>query len=151
MGNNQKKASMPRGAQGPTPHQQQHPPLKPYLFQAVPLTNFREESSSLGLEGDLKKNYTPVFETTYLKLGLEPSQNLAWDVSPCVWDSNPAKTHGTWFQDLMKLRFLMSHHRKSSVRDKVIGKKCIYSDLERSTDKVWAMAESECSHQMWCG
>ena len=27
----------------------------------------------------------------------------------------------------------MSHHRKNSVRDRVIGKKWIYSDLERST------------------
>ena len=44
-----------------------------------------------------------------------------------------AKTHGTWFQDIMKLRFLMSHHRKNSVREKVIGKKWIYSDSERST------------------
>ena len=26
----------------------------------------------------------------------------------------------------MKLRFLMTHHRKNSVRDKVIGKKWIY-------------------------
>ena len=33
----------------------------------------------------------------------------------------------------MKLRFLMSHHRKYSVRDKVIGKEWIYSDSERST------------------
>ena len=66
-------------------------------------------------------------------LGLKPSQNLAWDSNPCGWDSNPAKTHSTWFQDLMKLRFLMSHHRKNSVRDKVIGKKWIYSDSERST------------------
>ena len=33
----------------------------------------------------------------------------------------------------MKLRFLMSHHRKNSVREKVIGKKWIYSDIERST------------------
>ena len=31
----------------------------------------------------------------------------------------------------MKLRFLMSHRRKNSVRDKVIGKKWIY--LERNT------------------
>ena len=31
----------------------------------------------------------------------------------------------------MKLRFLMSHHRKNSVRDKVIGKKWIY--LEKNT------------------
>ena len=33
----------------------------------------------------------------------------------------------------MKLRFLISHHRKDSVRDKVIGKKWIYPDSERST------------------
>ena len=33
----------------------------------------------------------------------------------------------------MKLRFLVSHHRKNSVRDKVIGKKWIYPDSERST------------------
>ena len=33
----------------------------------------------------------------------------------------------------MKLRFLMSHHRKNSVRDKVIGEKWFYSDAERST------------------
>ena len=52
-----------------------------------------------------------------------------WDLNPCDWDLNPAKT---WFQDLMKFRFLMSHHRKNPVRDKVIGKKRIYSDSERS-------------------
>ena len=63
----------------------------------------------------------------------KPSQNPAWDLNPPGWDSNPAKTHGTWFQDLMKLRFLMSYHRKNSVRDKVVGKKWIYSDSERST------------------
>ena len=34
---------------------------------------------------------------------------------------------------LLKLRFLMSHCRKNSVRDKVIGKKWIYSDSEGST------------------
>ena len=33
------------------------------------------------------------------------------------------KGKSTWSQDLMKLRFLMSHGRKNSVRDKVIGKK----------------------------
>ena len=37
----------------------------------------------------------------------------------------------TWSRDLMKLGFLMSHCRKKSVRDKVIGKKWIY--LERNT------------------
>ena len=29
----------------------------------------------------------------------------------------------TWFQHVMQLRFLMSHHSKNSVRDKVMGKK----------------------------
>ena len=49
-------------------------------------------------------------------LGHEPSQNL-------VLGLKPSQKHKTWFQDIMKLRFLMSHHRKNSVRDKVIGKK----------------------------
>ena len=55
-------------------------------------------------------------------------------MKPCISDrdSSPAKTHGTWFQGLIKLRFLMSHHRKNSVRNNVIGKKWIYSDSERS-------------------
>ena len=56
--------------------------------------------------------------TVYPRLGLKPM----------CWDSNPAKTYSTWFQDLMKLRFLMFHRRKNSVRDKLIGKKRIYSD-----------------------
>ena len=67
-------------------------------------------------------------------------------LKPCTsdWDLNPRggtrtqpkptvfqlRSH-TWFQDLMKLRFLMSHRRKNSVRDKVIGKKWVY--LERNT------------------
>ena len=68
------------------------------------------------------------------------------------WDSNPAKTHSTWFQDLMKLRFLMSHGRKNSVRDKVIGKKWIYSDTERNTlHRVWDFAEDKCGGKIWCG
>ena len=37
----------------------------------------------------------------------------------------------TWFQDLLKLRFLMSHRRKNLMRDKVMGKKCL--SLERET------------------
>ena len=77
-------------------------------------------------------------------LGFEPSQNPVWDLNPHGWDSNPAKTHSTWFQDLMKLRFLISHHRKNSVRDKVIGKKWIYLDTERSTllqtEGVWTIS-----------
>ena len=63
-------------------------------------------------------------------LGPEPSQNPAWASNPHGWDSNPAKTHGAWFEDLMKFSFLMSHHRKNSVRDNVIAKKWIF--LERN-------------------
>ena len=48
------------------------------------------------------------------------------------WDLNPAQIHSTWLQDLVKLGFLMSDHRKNSVRDKVVGIKWIYSDSERS-------------------
>jgi len=36
-----------------------------------------------------------------------------WDLNPCGWDSNPAETYGTWFQDIIKLRFLRYHHRKN--------------------------------------
>ena len=68
----------------------------------------------------------------WLLLSLKPFTSDR-DSNPHGWDSNPAKTHSTWFRDLMKLRFLMTHHRKNSVRDKVIGKKWIYSDTERST------------------
>ena len=39
----------------------------------------------------------------------------------------------SWFQYLKKLRVLISHRRENSVRDKVIGKKWIYSDSERNT------------------
>ena len=108
----------------------------------------------------MRPTITP-FETIYLRLGLE---TMCWDSSPAktqfgTWNHmirtwtqpkpclglgptglglNQAKTHSTWPQDLMKLRFLMSHYRKNSVRDKVIGKKWIYLDLERSTlHSVW--------------
>ena len=64
-----------------------------------------------------------VSETVHLRLGLEPM----------CWALNPAKTHTTWFQFRMKLRFFMSHRRKNRVRDKVIGKKWIYWDSERNT------------------
>ena len=40
----------------------------------------------------------------------------------------------------------MSHRIKNSVREKVIGKKWIYSDSERSTlHRVWAITEGECA------
>ena len=69
------------------------------------------------------------------------------------WDSNPAKTPSTWFQDLTKLRFLMSHCRKNSVRDKVIRKKWIYSDSERSTlhRQIVAITEGENNSKMCLG
>ena len=73
----------------------------------------------LGLPAEQAENQG---ETIYHRLGLEHM----------CWDSNPAKTHSAWFQDLMELRFLMSCCRKNLVRDKVIGKKWIYSDTERS-------------------
>ena len=73
-------------------------------------------------------------ETVYLSLGLESSPN-------------PRNL------DLMKLRFLMSHCRKNSVRDKMIGKKWTYSDTERSTlCRVQAITEGYSSGpKMWCG
>ena len=51
--------------------------------------------------------------------GLEPGQTFRL----------PTKI--TWSLDLMRLKFLMSHHRRNSVRDKVIGQKWIC--LERGT------------------
>ena len=68
-------------------------------------------------------------------------------------DLSLAKTHSAWFQDLMKLRFLMSHCRKNSVIDKVIGKKWIYSDSERNAlyRHGGAIKEGEYSCKMWCG
>ena len=98
-------------------------------------------------------------------LGLKSSQNPVSDCNPCDRDSNAVKTllwtwscvTGIWtwpeapvfqlrshtsFQDLMKVRFLMSHHRKNSVRDKVECKKWIY--LERNTlHRMWAMSEGK--------
>ena len=71
---------------------------------------------------------------------IEPSQNRAWD-------SNPDKTHSTWFQNLMKLRYLMSHHRKNLVGDKVIGKKWIYSDTARNT--LHRQSMGQCRGRMW--
>ena len=54
----------------------------------------------------------------------------------------------TWSQDLMKLRFLTPHHRKNSLRDKVIGMRQDY--LERNTpDKVWAISEGESTTGVW--
>ena len=73
-----------------------------------------------------------------------------WNLNPRNQDLNPAKTHGTWFQDLIKLRFLMSHHRKNSLRDNVIDKKWAYSDSEGNTlHRVWGIAEDEGGCKKW--
>ena len=63
-------------------------------------------------EGEKKKKKTKneitygitTFETMYLWLGVELSQNPDWDLNSLSlnWDH-------TWSWDLMKLRFLMSH------------------------------------------
>ena len=68
---------------------------------------------------------------------LEPSLNPDWDLNPHSRDSNPAKTHGLSTEithlvsGLNEARFLKSHHRKNSMRDKMIGKIWIY--LEKNT------------------
>ena len=87
---------------------------------------------------------------------LKPGQNPAWDANTHGQDSNSAKPRSfpteitCLVQDLLKLRLLMSHGRKNSVRDKVIGKKWIY--LERNTlHRVWAISEGESSLEIWCG
>ena len=75
-------------------------------------------------------------ETVHLRLGLEPGQNPVFQL----------RSH-TWLQVLMKLRFLMSHCRKNSVRDKVIGKKWIY--LERNTLHRQSMGHLSRREQPW--
>jgi len=58
-------------------------------------------------------------------------------------DSNP--------QDLVKLRFLMSHHRENSLRNKEMGKKWIYlfKFKEKHTPQtMWAIAEGKCGHEL---
>ena len=106
------------------------PPILQLLFPSMPLfTNIGQ-----AIIFPLLKT---VFETVYLKLGFKPTwQGLCALLGHSVMsgmDSHLAKTHGAWFQDLMKLRFLASHCRKNSVRDTVKGKRLICSNSERST------------------
>ena len=63
--------------------------------------------------------------------GTRTRPHPGWDSNPRGWASDRAKTHGTSFQELMKLRFSMSYRRENSVRDTTIGKKWI--DSERNT------------------
>ena len=66
-------------------------------------------------------SFKPTFSlSTFTGTQTEPKPCLR--LEPRGWDWKPAKSHGTWFQDLMKLRFLMSHRRKNSVRNKLIGR-----------------------------
>ena len=83
-------------------------------------------------------------ETVHLRLGLEPMRpGLEHSQNPVFQLRSQ-----TWFLDLMKLRFLMSHRRKNSVTDKVIGEKCIY--LERNAlHRVWAISEGEKGTRVW--
>ena len=62
----------------------------------------------------------------------------------------------SWFQDLMKLRFLMSHCRKNSVRDKVIGKKWIYREKHTQQTECGPFQKAgaavvETLHRQECG
>ena len=67
-------------------------------------------------------------EIVQLRLGLETM--IFW-----------RRSH-TCSEDVMKLRFLMSHHRKNSAIDKVVAKKWIY--LEKNTlPRVWAILEGK--------
>ena len=96
-----------------------------------------------------------VFETVYLRLSLKPTwQGLCAMLNHSVlfnWDLSPAKTQGAWFQDPVKLRLLVSHRKRNSVRDIGVGERQICSDSERSTAyRMCALTESECGgHEMW--
>ena len=77
-------------------------------------------------------------KTVHLRLGLEPGQHPAWGSNSRGWYLIQPKPmvfqlrSQTWFQDLLKLRFLVSHLRKDSARDKLITKKWIYSKRNTS-------------------
>ena len=85
--------------------------------------------------------------------GTQAQPKLCLRLEPIWLDSNIAKIHGTWFQDLKKLQLLTSHLGKNLVRDKVIGKKWVYSDTERSTlhRQSVAIKEGECGPEIWHG
>ena len=57
-------------------------------------------------------------QRSFCLLGLKNSQNPAWDLDPRDWDLNIAKSHGTCFQNLMKLRFSMSSQKEFSERQR---------------------------------
>ena len=98
-----------------------------------------------------------VLSPLYMKLF-----NSEWNLSPCAGIRTQTKPSLglepmifqleslTWYLDFLRLRSFASHHRKNSVRDKVVGKKWIYS--ERNTlHRVQAITEDECSLERWHG
>ena len=56
-------------------------------------------------------------------------------LEPMCWDLNPAKIHGTWLQNLRKLRFLMSHHRSERWSDRWEVDLIWYRETHIPTDK----------------
>ena len=60
------------------------------------------------------------------------------------WIPSSQGEKNAWFQDPVKLEFLMSYHRKNSLRDKMVGKTWIY--LEKPPpppERVWTISEGE--------
>ena len=72
-------------------------------------------------------------KTAHLRLGLKP---LCQDLNPDKPMVFQLRSH-TWFQDLTKLRFLMSCCRKNSVQDKVIGKEVDLFREKHTPQSVW--------------
>ena len=58
--------------------------------------NSLKEKRKKRKEGDQEENLEGVEKKIGNWLGLEPSQNRAWDLNPCGWDSNSAKTQTTY-------------------------------------------------------
>ena len=89
-----------------------------------------------------------MFETVHLRLGLKPThQGLCAVLShSAVSDQglSQAGIHGTQFQDLMKLRFLMSHCKikfrgRPSNRQEVD----LFGFRGKHIPRVWAVTEDE--------
>ena len=91
------------------------------------------------------------FFILYISTALLKPFTTDWDLNLCGWDSNPAKSHSTWFQDLVKLRFLMSRGRKNSVRDQAVGKRWLYSDTESTLHTEWGHLRAWVRHKVWPG
>ena len=73
-------------------------------------------------------------------------------MNPHDRDSNPAKIHGAWFQDLMNLRFLclIIERIQWETQTKIRGG---FVQIQKEIyPRVWAITEGDCgSHEMWYG